>query len=142
MPYEEKSAWIMAGVTIVTYSWYAVTVLGRAAAQPLQDVPYVATLLWTIGVAIVLTIIAHIIAAAVSPKDAGKIDQRDREINRYGEYIGQSFVVVGGIAAGALAMMETDHFWIANVVYLSFALSAILGSAAKIVAYRRGFRQW
>ncbi|NNK38451.1 MAG: hypothetical protein HKP03_08210 [Xanthomonadales bacterium] len=142
MPYEEKSAWIMAGVTIITFAWYAVTVLERAGAQPLQDVPYVATLLWTIGVAIVLTIIAHIIAAAVSPKDAGKVDQRDREISRYGEYIGQSLVVIGGVAAGALAMMETDHFWIANVIYLSFALSAILGSAAKIVAYRRGFRQW
>jgi hypothetical protein len=27
------------------------------------------------------------------------MDQRDREINRFGEYIGQSFVVIGRVAA-------------------------------------------
>jgi hypothetical protein len=43
------------------------------------------------------------------------------------------------VAALVLAMAEADHFWIANAVYLAFVLSALLGSAAKIVAYRRGF---
>ncbi len=142
MPYEEKTAWITAGVTIITYIGYLVIVLGRADSQPLVDVPYVATLLWTIGAAIVLTIIAHIVVASVSPKDAGKSDQRDREINRFGEYIGRWFVVIGGVAALGLALLELDHFWIANVIYLCFALSAILGSVARIIAYRRGFQQW
>ena len=41
-----------------------------------------------------------------------------------------------------MAMAEADHFWIANVIYLAFVLSAILGSIAKIVAYRRGFQPW
>lgn len=142
MAYEEKSAWIMAAVTIVTYLWYLKTILGRAAGVPLAEVPYAATLLWTVGVAVVLIVIAHIVTAATAPRDAGKRDQRDREINRFGEYIGQSFVVVGGVAALGMALMELDHFWIANVIYLCFALSAVLGSVAKIFAYRRGFRQW
>ena len=73
-----------------------------------------------------------------SPREAGKKDQRDREIYRFGEYIGQSFVVIGGVAALLMAMAEWDHFWIANVIYLAFVLSAILGSVAKIVAYRPG----
>jgi hypothetical protein len=41
-----------------------------------------------------------------------------------------------------MAMVELDYFWIANVIYLAFHLSAILGAAAKIVAYRRGFQPW
>jgi hypothetical protein len=73
---------------------------------------------------------------------AGKKDQRDREIYRFGEYIGQSFVVIGGVTALLMAMAEWDHFWIANVIYLTFVLSAILGSVTKIIAYRRGFQPW
>ncbi len=41
-----------------------------------------------------------------------------------------------------MSMAELNHFWIANVIYLAFVLSTLLGSAAKIAAYRRGFQQW
>jgi hypothetical protein len=41
-----------------------------------------------------------------------------------------------------LALFEARYFWIANVIYLAFVLSAILGSTAKIFAYRRGFHPW
>ncbi|MFD0758828.1 hypothetical protein [Arthrobacter ulcerisalmonis] len=69
-------------------------------------------------------------------------DQRDKEINRSGEYIGQSFVVLGAISALILAMLEAPHAYIANVIYLGFVLSALLESVSKIVAYRRGFVGW
>jgi cell division protein FtsW (lipid II flippase) len=95
-----------------------------------------------IGAAIAASIVLLIVVAMASPKDADKKDQRDREINRFGEHIGQSFVVIGGVAALVMSMAELDHFWIANAIYLAFALSGILGSVAKIVAYRRGFQQW
>ncbi|MET3721556.1 MULTISPECIES: hypothetical protein [unclassified Arthrobacter] len=45
-------------------------------------------------------------------------------------------------SAWIMGLAEWQHFWIANVIYLAFAPSAILGSAAKIVAYRQGFRPW
>jgi len=116
--------------------------LCRSGAEntPLTEVSYVSTLLWTIGAAIAASIVLHIVVAIASPKDADKKDQRDREINRFGEYTGQSFVVIGGVAALGMSMVELSHFWIANVIYLAFVLSSILGSAAKIVAYRRGFQ--
>ena len=41
-----------------------------------------------------------------------------------------------------MSMAELSHFWIANVIYLAFVLATLLGSAARIVAYRRGFQQW
>lgn len=139
---EEKRAWIMVVVTVFGYAAYLIVVLGRAGSGPLVDIPYVAALLWTIGAAIAASIVLHIAAAAASPRDAGRKDQRDREIGRFGEHIGQSFVVIGGVAALVMAMAELDHFWIANTVYLAFVLSSLLGSIAKIAAYRWGFQTW
>jgi hypothetical protein len=138
--HEEKRAWILGISAIASYAVYLVVVLGRAGGRPLAEVPYVAALLWTVGTSIVATIVASILAAMVS-KDGGK-DQRDREIGRFGEYVGHSFVVIGAVAALLLAMAEAPHFWIANAVYLAFTLSAILGSVARIFAYRRGFQPW
>lgn len=140
MSFEEKRAWIMVVVTTSTYAAYIAIILGRAENVPLTEVPYVSTMLWAIGAAIVANIVLHIAVAIVSPKDADKKDQRDREIHRFGEYIGNSFVVVGAVAALGMAMAELNYFWIANVIYLAFGLSAILSSVAKIVAYRRGFQ--
>ena len=142
MSFEEKSAWIMGVVAAGSYAVYLAIVLGLAGTVSLAEIPYVAPLLWTIGASIGVSIALHALIGIFSPREAGKKDQRDREIYRFGEYIGQSFVVVGGVAALLMAMAEMDHFWIANVIYLTFVLSAILGSVAKIVAYRRGFQPW
>lgn len=139
---EEKRAWIMVVVTVFGYAAYLIVVLRRAGSGSLVDIPYVAPLLWTIGAAIVASIVLNIAAAITSPRDAGRKDQRDREIGRFGEYVGQSFVVIGGVAALVMAMAELDHFWIANTVYLAFVLSSLLGSIAKIAAYRWGFQAW
>ncbi len=142
MAHEEKQAWIMAVVTVVTYAVYVTVILGRAGSTPLADVPYAATLLWSIGAAIVAAIVLSIVVAIAAPKEAGKKDQRDREITRFGDHVGNSFVVIGSMSALVMSLLELDHFWIANVVYLTFALSAVLGSVAKIVAYRWGFHPW
>lgn len=140
MSIEEKRAWIMLVVSICAYTAYLGVILGGAG--PVSGVAYAATLLWSIGGAIVAAIALNIAAAATTPKDAAGKDQRDREIHHFGEYIGQSFVVLGGTAALGMALAEVQHFWIANTIYLAFVLSAILGSTAKLVAYRRGFQPW
>jgi len=139
---EEKRAWITAVVTICAYVAYLIVVLGRAGSGPLVDVPYVATLLWTIGAAIAATIVLNIAVTIASPRDDDRKDQRDREIGRFSDHIGQSFVVIGGVAALVMAMAELDHFWIANTVYLAFVCASLLGSIAKIAAYRWGFQAW
>ncbi|MCT2585093.1 hypothetical protein [Actinophytocola gossypii] len=143
MALDEKRAWITAVVSACGYVVYLVIVLSRAAGDvPLADVAYVAPLLWTVGAAIVVTIGIGIATGLASPREAMRTDERDREIDRFGEYVGHSFVVIGGVATLVMAMAETAHFWIANTVYLMFALSAIVGSVARIFAYRRGFQQW
>lgn len=136
---EEKSAWIMLVVSAVAYGIYLVIVL--RSPGPLTEAPYVAPLLWTVGGGIVGGIALNILSAIVSGKDANKTDQRDKEISQFGEYVGRSMLVVGGVAALVMAMAQVNHFWIANTLYLAFVLSALLGSVARIFAYRRGF-QW
>ena len=140
MSFEEKSTWIYAAVIPVAYVVYVAIILGRARSTPLTEVPYVGPMLWTIGGAIVASILGHIVFAIIWPKDADKKDQRDKEIYRFGEYTGQFLAIAGAVAALILAMVEADYFWIANVIYLGFVLSAILGSVTKLVAYRRGFQ--
>jgi hypothetical protein len=136
--FQEKRAWVFMTVSVVGYVVYALVVLGRVDGD-WGDTPYIAAMLWTIGAAIVASIVLGIGAAATSGRDDGpQMDQRDREIARFGEQVGQSFVVIGGVTAMGLAMLEVGYFWIANAVYLAFFLSAVLGSVARIVAYRRG----
>ena len=60
----------------------------------------------------------------------------------FGETVGQAFVVIGAVGAMLLALFEFEYFWIANVIYLCFILSAILSSIARIVAYRSGMPRW
>jgi hypothetical protein len=140
--FQEKRAWVMALVSVGAYAAYLIAVLGGRPAGELAETPYVAALVWTVVAAVVANVLLQMPLAMAAPRDAGTKDERDREINRFGEYVGQSFVVLGGVAALLLAMVEADQFWIANAIYLAFVLSALLSSAAKIAAYRWGFRPW
>ncbi|TFC00606.1 MULTISPECIES: hypothetical protein [unclassified Cryobacterium] len=138
----EKRAWIRLGTAIAAYATYLGFILIREDGIPLPEVPYVPALLWTIGGAIVVSIVLDILVSILSPRDAGQADQRDREIARFGDAVGQSFVVIGGVAALLMALLQLPYFWIANAVYLAFVLSAVLGGIARLVAYRRGLPQW
>lgn len=140
MSFEEKGAWIMGVVTIAAYTIYLVTVLGRADGLALVEVPYVKALMWSIGGSIIAMIALNILVAIVSPKGSDLRDERDKQIHRFAEYVGQSFVVIGGVAALVMALAEVEHFWIANAIYLAFVLSALLSSVTKLIAYRCGFQ--
>ena len=142
MAVEEKRAWIMIVVSVVSYAVYLAVVLGRSGDLPLAQVPYEQVLLWSVGASIGASVLLHVAVTALSPEDANVTDQRDREIGRFGEHIGQSFVVIGAVTGLVLAMLEAAPFWIANAIYLAFVLSALLGSVTKIVSYRLGFHPW
>lgn len=142
MTHQEKRAWIMLVVTVIAYGWYVLTVTGRAGGGGLPQVSYPGVLLASVGGAIVASIVAEIGLGVVTPSASRERDVRDRQIGRLGEYIGQSFVIAGAVAAMAMAMAGWDRFWIANVIYLGFVLSAVLGSIAKIAMYRGSFPQW
>lgn len=142
MTHQEKRAWVMLVVSVAAYAAYAVTILSRADGRPLPDVPYTAPLLWTVGAAILATILVEIALGVVSPRSSRLTDARDRQIGRLGDYTGQSFVGIGAVAAMLMAMAGWDRFWIANVIYVCFFLSTMLGSVTKVIVYRRTFPQW
>jgi hypothetical protein len=142
MTHEEKRAWIALVVAVLGYGVYLGVLLSRADGRPLVDVPYVAVMLWTMGLGILAAIVAEIVLAVVNPGASRVKDVRDREIGRLGDRAGQSFVVIGAVSAMLMAMADWDRFWIANVIYLGFVLSAIVGGVAKVVVYRRGVPEW
>lgn len=139
MSLEERNAWVMLVVAPVGYAVYLAWVLRDAAGGALSAVEYRPAMLWTIGGAIVAAIVLNIVFAMFFARGKTIKDQRDRDIYRLGEYTGQSFVVIGGLAGLILAMLKVEPFWIANAIYLCFVLSALLGSVAKIGLYRFGF---
>ncbi|WP_285114204.1 hypothetical protein [Leifsonia sp. fls2-241-R2A-40a] len=136
MTFDEKNSWVFLVTAVVGYATYLVLLAAFGAES------YVPLLLWTIGGAIAVNIAASIVLGISNPREADKRDQRDREVHAFGERIGGAFVVVGGVAALVLALFEAPWFWIANAVYLAFVLSAVVGSIARLIAYRRGMPAW
>jgi MFS family permease len=99
-------------------------------------------MLWTIVgglvVAILVSILWGILAGMREPDGVGRSDQRDRDIAHMSTRVGQAFTVIAGVAALVMCAFHVDWFWIANTIYLGFALSAIVGGIASVIAYRRG----
>jgi hypothetical protein len=138
MSFEEKSSWIYLVLVLVVPAVYFTNVLGQVQDTPVTEIAYVRPMITAIVIAIVAAIAAHIVVAVASPKDADKRDERDRNINRFGEYVGGLVLAVGAVGVLVLTMAEVEHFWIANALYAAFVLQGITSSTVKLVAYRRG----
>jgi hypothetical protein len=140
--FEEKRAWIMAVVGTVTYAAYLVVVLGRLGDASVADVDYAAPLLWAVGISIAAQILLNIVVDVLSRDGSRQTDARDHEIHRFSQFVAQGSIVAGGLAAMLLALAEADYFWIANVLYLGFVISGLIGAVAKVVSYRAGLPSW
>lgn len=138
MSYEEKGTWVQLVVGLGVYIAYLAVVLSRLASTPVAEVSYVSTLVWAVGASIVAAIVGRIGLEIARPSESHTRDARDREIDRFGEYVGHWFLVAGALTALGLALAEGAYFWIANAIYLGFVVSALVGAAVKLVAYRRG----
>jgi hypothetical protein len=139
MSYEEKGAWVYLVVVFATYAGYLAVILDRAGGGSLADVSYVAPLLWSLGISITLSIIGRIAVEIFKPSETHKVDARDKDILRMSERIGGSVLGVAMLVPFVLALVEVDHFWIANAMYAAFALSALVSTPVRLFAYRRGF---
>ena len=139
MSSEEKHSWIYVVVGVLVPLVYFATVLSKVPGTDVATIGYVWPMLTAIGVGVGASIVLSIMAAIISPREAGKTDVRDKEINRRGEYVGFYVMSVAAIVPLGLAMAKAEHFWIANALYLAFVLAALASAVVKIVAYRRGF---
>lgn len=138
MSFHEKSAWAMFAIMLAVYGWYFVVLFDRLDDQELREVAYRGMLLTTVLALVFVAIASHVVLAVINPKETERADVRDREINRFGEYVGG--YVLGAAAAVALfmAVLETDHFWIANMILAGMVLSELVSLGTRLVLYRRG----
>ena len=143
MSFEERNVWVFLVVAVLVYAAYVVVVLSRAQDVPLTEVAYVGPLLWSIGGAIVASIVGSIAVGLANRRDGHLTDQRDKEINRLGERRASRSSSIGaprrdgpGPGRGRTGSGSPTS------IYLCFVLSAILGSVTKLVAYRRDFSAW
>ena len=142
MVYEERNAWAGLIVSPISMIVYVALVLQQAGGGPLTDVDWFPLMLWVIGASIVATIILSIawgiMAGAKDPDGVGRSDIRDRDISRMGGRVEQAFVVIAGLGVIGLCAVGADVFWIANTMYAGFAVAALVGGVARVIAYRRG----
>jgi hypothetical protein len=138
MSYEEKGTWVYLVTSAGAYAVYLVIILGRLQDTPVDQVQYARVLLWTTLASVVAATIGRTLVETARPSDSRHRDVRDKEIYRFGEYASRWFVVAGAAAGFFMAVAKLDYFWIANVIYLGFVLWAVVGSAVKLLAYRRG----
>jgi len=139
MSYEERGQWVYIIVGVVTFSAYVAFVLSQAATTAVTEVDYVPAMLWAIGIAIALSIAGRILIEIVRPSETQVEDARDRDIGRFGEYLGGAVLAIAMIVPFALTLGGADLFWIANGMYLAYVLGSFVGTTVKIIAYRRGF---
>jgi hypothetical protein len=142
MTLEEMRAWARLVAAVGGYTGYVTVVLAGAHGRPLMEVPYAAALVWSVTASIVGATVVETVLRTANPKVSRIKDVRDRQISRLGDYVGQSFVVIGATAAMFMAVARLDQFWIANAIYLCFVLSAVLGNVTKVVVYRGTLPQW
>lgn len=142
MVYEERNTWVGLVVSVIGVGVYVALILPQLGARPVEQIDWVPVMLWTIGgsilASIVLSILWGLVAGARDRDGIGRSDQRDRDIARMGSRVGQAFTVIAGLGALVLCAVEADWFWIANTIFLGFALSAMVGGVASVIAYRRG----
>ena len=142
MTYEEKGIWVYLVVAVGAYGTYLAIVLGQVTTVPIAGIDYVPALLWSIGASIVGAIVLRILVEIVTPSENYRSDVRDKSISRQGDAAGNALIVVGALGGLILALLAQHPFWIANVIYLSFVLSALVSSIVRIAAYRGAIASW
>ena len=142
MAFLEKSNWVVLVVGVPTLLVYLVVIVPQVLGRPIADVAWVEPMIVTIVAFVVANILGNVVAAASNPREADMNDERDREIDRFGERVGNWLLVAGSIAALVLAMARADHFWIANAIFLGGLVGALLSSVTKIAAYHGPFQRW
>lgn len=141
MVYQERAAWAGLISSVVSAALYLYLLLGFRA-DPIEQSDWLWAMLWAIGAGVVLTavltIVWGLIAGRNDPAAASVTDIRDRDISRLGGRVEHAFLVLAGLAVIALCAFRVDVFWIAQVMFTGFAVSAFVGGIARVIAYRRG----
>jgi hypothetical protein len=149
MTIEERSAWIYGIVAVTTTATYFAIVIPRVIDDGAAQASWVTPMLWCLGVSIGATIVLSILGAigsaiglaarGVEPEVELSSDQRDLDIKRHADRRAYGALGFGMAGTLVLAMLHVDTFWIGSWILLLGTVGAIIETATKIRAYRRGF---
>ena len=142
MTFLEKSNWVVLIVGVPTLLVYMAVVVPQVLGKSIAEVSWVQPMIFTIAGFVVANILGNVVAAATNPREADQNDQRDREIDHFGERVGNWLMIAGSIIALVLAMTTADRFWIANAIFLGGMAAALVSSVTKITAYHGPFQRW
>ena len=138
MSFQAKSNLAMLTILGLVYGGYFVIVLRWASQSPIDDIVWQPLMLVTVLPLTVLSIVAHIIIAVVSPSGAGGFDERDRLVDLRGEWLGSYVLALGVFGGLGLAMFEANSFWVGQVLLGGLVLSEITKDVRTLMLYRQG----
>jgi hypothetical protein len=136
--FEEKGTWAYLAGAVVIPALYFIHVTRQLGAVPVDQVVWVRPLVIAIVAGILVGIASTMLIAITKPSEAGVKDVRDKDISRFGDYVGGIVLSVVVVGVLVLTMLRVEHLWIANAIYAGFVAQAITSSVVKLVAYRRG----
>lgn len=138
MSFEEKVNWVYGAVAVMVFGVYFTNILAQARTTTVAEIAFQQPMLIAIGATVAASILGSILVAISKPSEADKSDARDKEINRFGEYVGGTVLGFGMVLPLGLALVKADQFWIANAICAALVLSTLVSTVVKLVAYRRG----
>lgn len=138
MSFREKSTWVLLGVTVIVYGLYFSTTMGGALANGVPEVADNVRLFGAVVLMVMLSIVAHIVIAILSPKDADAADERDRLIELRGDQRGGFIMAVALFSTLGLALAGAPVFWIAHAALAGLVVSELVKAVTKLIDYRRG----
>jgi hypothetical protein len=141
MSFQEKSNLAMLAVTLAMFGWYFGVVIPPFARLDAAPPPAAAggLMIGLVVFLVVLSVLAHVLLAALNPKQADTSDERDRAIESRAD-VRSGYVVGAGVVWGiGLLVFGTAPFWVANALLGALALAEIVKGVLRAVDYRRGF---
>ena len=138
MSFRERSAWMMVATLVVAYGWYLTSVLGRLGGGSVGDVDYQRTAVVAVMAVVVLAAVSHVVLAATDRAESKDGHSGAGAVKRYARSAGGVVVSAAAVLGMALAMVEADYFWIANVIMAGLVVAELTAASSEILIYRRG----
>jgi len=138
MSFREKSAWIILVTLVVVTLTYVLHIFPHTLTPEPSGARF-HMLAVSIIAFVVIVVIAHVIVAILSPRDAKTpTDERERLIELKSTAISSYVYAFLSLASIATIHLGANQFGVAYLVTLSFALGEIVNYATRVILYRRG----
>lgn len=128
----------MVGTLVVVYGWYLTSVIDQLDGSPVADVGYETTAVMASIAVVVLSAVSHIVLAVTGSAGSRSNQTGATAIKRYARSHGAAVVAAASVLGMVLAMVEADHFWIANVILAGLVIAEVTSAGSEILLYRRG----